>query len=355
MRVRFRGYWSETLPSGTVRHLVRIEGQPKRKIRIPVGPDDPAFSEHYHAARAGQRLEAKTAPEPAPLTLDALIADYLRHAEMATAAGRMNPATLRHKRSLLTRAADVLSPEGTRMGSLHRDLPPEAIEHIRDAWGARTGAADNLLKALRVVYDHARLPNPARAVRRVHISRGGATPWTAADVRKFADRHPPGTMPHLWLTLALWTGARIGDLAILGRRHETRRDGALWLEWQPGKKGSARVSLPMAPALHAATRAMVVQGPTYLLNAHGRPFASEAVLGNSVRDWTTQAGLTGRSSHGLRKALAELLAEAGCSEHEIMAIMAHSQPMTSAVYTKGARRARLAQEAMARIAGRSLL
>lgn len=57
------------------------------------------------------------------------------------------------------------------------------------------------------------------------------------------------------------------------------------------------------------------------------------------------------SSHGIRKALAELLAEEGCSEHQIMAVLSHTQPSTSAIYTKGAERRALAADAMGSIGG----
>lgn len=91
---------------------------------------------------------------------------------------------------------------------------------------------------------------------------------------------------------------------------------------------------------------MKVQGRTYLLSKHGRPFRSPEVLGNSVQGWTTEAGLSGRSSHGLRKALGGLLGDLGCSELQIMSILSHTEPTTSSIYTKSAERRRMASEAM---------
>ncbi len=52
----------------------------------------------------------------------------------------------------------------------------------------------------------------------------------------------------------------------------------------------------------------------------------------------------GRSKHGVRKALAELLTEEGCREHQIMSVLSHTQPSTSAIYTKGAERRAMAVE-----------
>lgn len=352
MRVRFKGYAPEVLPSGAIRHRVRVEGDPKRRILIPVGPEDPAFTEHYWAARVGQTVEtAHKAPKAPAASLDALVQDYLASLQVRVEGGTASPHTLRQRRSLMLRACDVLSPEGDRMGALHCDLPREAMVHIRDHWGARTAQADNCIKALRAAYDWALekgrvTSNPAMGLRRVHSSKGGAVPWTPADLRQFLDHHPDGTMPRLWLMLALFTGARRGDLTVLGRAHEVQRDGITWLDWQPGKKGSAPASLPMAPQLLSAARGMKVQGRTYLLSKHGRPFRSPEVLGNSVQGWTAEAGLSGRSSHGLRKALGGLLGDLGCSELQIMSILSHTEPTTSSIYTKSAERRRMASEAM---------
>ncbi|WP_353474819.1 site-specific integrase [Salipiger sp. H15] len=360
VQVRFKGYVPERLPSGAIRHRVRVEGNPKRRIVIPVGPEDPTFSEHYWAARAGHTIEVVEKKSCAPATsLDALIDDYLIALEAKVEGGAASIATLRQRKSLMLRAREVITPEGDRIGSLHCDLPREAMVHVRDHWGARTAQADNCIKALRSAYEWALekgrvQSNPTAGIRRVHRGRGGAVPWTTQDVKKFLAHHPEGSMPRLWLILALFTGARRGDLTILGRGHEVQREGMTWLDWQPGKKGSAPASLPMAPQLLAATRGMTVQGKTYLLGKQGRPLGSPDVLGNSVSCWTAEAGLSDRSSHGLRKALGGLLGELGCSELQIMSILTHTEPTTSSIYTKSAERRRMAHEAMKMVGGLKL-
>ncbi|ETX26486.1 tyrosine-type recombinase/integrase [Roseivivax isoporae] len=351
MRVRFRGYVPEKMKSGETRHRVRVEGNPKKRIVIPVGPDDPSFSEHYHAARAGQKLAAQKPKVALVGSLDALADDYLTNLEAQVGASRASPLTLKQRRALLKKACDFLSPEGDRMGSLHRDLPRPAILHVIDQFGAKTGAADNCRKALSAMYtwsvDRGKMDhNPVAGIARVHSYKGGAAPWSPEDVRKFMRHHPEGSVARMWLILAMLTGARRGDLAILGRQHEVKRDGIMWLEWQPGKKGSAAMALPMAPQLYEASRAMKVQGPTYLLTQYGKPMASPDALGRKVEKWTAAAGLTRRSSHGLRKALGTILGELGCSELQIMAILAHTNPTTSSIYTKGAERRRMAASAM---------
>lgn len=53
-------------------------------------------------------------------------------------------------------------------------------------------------------------------------------------------------------------------------------------------------------------------------------------------------GVQGYTIHGLRHQRGMELAEAGCSEHEIMAQLGHVTPQMAAHYTKEARRKQLA-------------
>lgn len=357
MRKRVAGYVPETRGGRTL-HRVRVEGQKRKRVTIPVGPDHPDFWPHYYAARAGRELPApaKTGKPPGK-TLRKMVDGYLDWLKRQAEAGNMSLMTWRQRRSLLLRVCDMPDDGGARtMGEYSPDMPPAAMLHIQDQWGAKTAQADASMKALRAAYRWG-IPrgwapaDPASAVVNVHSEKGGAVPWTSEDMAQFLARHPEGTMPRLWLLLAAFTGARLEDLSRLGRRHEVQRAGMTWLEWHPAKKGSAPVSLPMAPQLFEATRAMPVVGQAYLLLPSGRPWAGAPSLGNYVRRWTTAAGLERRSSHGLRKALGGLLATAGASEHQIMAVLAHTSPKTAAKYTRSANRAGMAAAAMAAIAG----
>jgi integrase len=59
---------------------------------------------------------------------------------------------------------------------------------------------------------------------------------------------------------------------------------------------------------------------TFLLTDQGKPYTA-AGFGNWFRDQCRAAGLSGCSAHGLRKAAARRLAEAGCSTHEICTLI----------------------------------
>jgi integrase len=350
MRINLKGYVPEPGRGGQTRHRVRVHGNAKKRITIPYGPDNEEFMPFYLAARKGYLLEQTATPEPEPIghirSLDASIDGYLEYLQKRVDKGLASPGTRKQRKSLLKRAADFKCPKGDRMGELHYELSPDGVEYIRDQWEDVTAQADNCVKAMAAMFKWLKIrPNPASGIAKVHVNQGGATPWTSADLKKFMGNHPDGSNARIWLYLAMFSGARREDLATLGRSHEVERDGLVWMEWQPAKKGSAFVSIPMMPQLLEATRAMKVQGLAYLLSDHGRPFRNGNSLGTKVQKWTAEAGLTKRSSHGLRKALAALLAEMGCTTHQIMAVLAHNKASTSEVYTKSAARTQMAKAA----------
>lgn len=355
MRVDLPGLLIEAHRNGAPRIRVRVKGDKARRITLPVPQDHPDFLHHYHAAREGREWRPGQR-KVVERSVDWLCRLYLDHLEKLVQAGQASRATLNQRRSVLTRFCDHQDEDGDRYGGAEMDIPTFAIIAVRDAWAHTPGAADNLVKTLRAVFKFARSrelvqANPAAGIEAINISKGGAKPWTLADLKAFRDRHPKGSMARLWLTLEVFTGCRIGDARILGRGHEVQRGGQTFLEWQPGKKGSAFVSIPMLPALHEATRAVTVVGPTYILNEKGQPFASTEALRVRVQRWITEAGLTDRSSHGIRKALGDFLAENGATQHQIMAVMAHTQAKTSEVYTRGVNRRNLASSAMQAMAG----
>lgn len=97
-------------------------------------------------------------------------------------------------------------------------------------------------------------------------------------------------MAHLALTLFMFTACRVGDVIRLGPRSEKAIDGIAHLDWQPAKRGSARVTVPILPPLARAVAAQKLAHPdAYLLTQWGRPFASPAAFGNKFRDWCAEA------------------------------------------------------------------
>lgn len=359
MRIKVKGLSREKHGSGH-RWRVRVEGDPKRKITIPVGPDHDDFQRHYRAARCGERIDA--APPPAAHgTMQWIMDSYLAHLERMVTAGQNSPLTLKERRNLATFVLSQRSDQKASFGRLYSGLPMTIpageLMAFQHRMAATPGKARNVWKLLNAAFDLAvqlghLQANPARAVPMPkYSSKGGATPWTIEDLQKYRRAHPPGTMAHLCLSLFMFTACRIGDAHRLGRKHEVTKAGAVWLSWQPGKRGSRAVEIPMLAPLHTAIRAQTVVGPAYLLTEHGKPFASAEGLRNRFKKWCLAAGLEDRSSHGIRKAAGHLMALHGATQYEIMAVHGHANASTSQVYTDTVERARLGEMAASKLSG----
>lgn len=346
MKIRYPGLLCERLPSGALRYRVRVEGDKTRRIPLSVTPEHPQFVEIYHAARAGVRLDPQASPEERAIrgSVGWLAAKHIAAMERAVEAGAASALTLKKRRGVMK----ILTE---RYADYAMEIPQAQLVELRDEMIDTPAWADSVIEGIRVMYRWAterRLcsVNPAVGIARIDRGGGGAVPWTAADLLKYRDYHRPGTTAHLALTLFMFTACRISDAILLGRKHETMIEGVRALRWQPVKRGSAEVAIPLLPPLYRATRAATVQGEAYLLNHRGQPFATPDSLGQMFRRWCRDAGLSNRSSHGIRKAAGHLLAQEGCSQYQIMTVHGHTQAKTSEVYTKGVERWRLARDAM---------
>ena len=85
-----------------------------------------------------------------------------------------------------------------------------------------------------------------------------------------------------------------------------------------------------------------------IVTAYGAPFSTKG-FGQFMSDAIREAGLPPWcKAHGLRKAAARRLAEAGCSAHEIMAVTGHKTLSEVERYTRAAEQERLNAAAMAK-------
>ncbi|MBT3139788.1 site-specific integrase [Phaeobacter gallaeciensis] len=364
----FPGLCKETTAAGNVRWRVRVDGEKRRKITIPVGPVHPDFQEHYDAARLGEKLKQQKTQKPEKGTLDELREHYVGWMEIQVQAGNLSQLTFASRRRGLQQACDCRAPNGkARMGEVSATLPLAAFGHIRDSFDTRTGAAATCLKALRAAYkwgSQRGFPedSPVFRVENTHVSKGGATPWTKEDKKKFLKRHGAGTMARRWFRLVDDTAGRIDDTRLLGPQHAKFRGDQQVISWQPGKSGSSPVEVPMSAELMCELAGLPEDAPAYLLTEWGKPFASSGSLDNRVRKWIIEAGLytigknkkgeevkkATRSQHGIRKACAEEIAEQGGSVYEVMSVLSHSDEKTAAIYTKRFERAQLAIQAAER-------
>lgn len=351
--IKLPGLLFDKMPSGNYRCRVRVEGHRDRKIVLHVMPEDPDFMEHYHAARLGKSLNGDTlfTPRPVKESLNWLIGLHLDDMERHVKAGTVAKGTFIERRSLLKQFAAMPVEDGDTRGDWEFDIPTTDLVRVHSELAATPTKADNTIKALKALYKWAikmgyATSNPAMGVERYNINKGGATAWKPADFKKYLEIHKPGTQAHLCLTLFAFTACRISDAYQMGRQHEKTIDGVRHLAWQPQKKGSAFVTIPMMPQLEEAIAAQKVVGTTYLMTAHGRPFSSAEGLRNRFKKWCEEAGLGHLSSHGIRKGAGEYLAENGATQYGIMTVHGHTEAQTSEVYTKNVQRRSLARETM---------
>lgn len=147
------------------------------------------------------------------------------------------------------------------------------------------------------------------------------------------------------MALMLYTGQRRSDMVKMGWQHITGdRIRVRQL------KTDAMLSIPIHPELadilaHATKTDMPI-----VLTQFGKPFTANG-FGNRMRKWCATAELPDCTSHGLRKAAARRMAEAGCTNKEIMAITGHQTDKEVTRYTKAADQKRLADRAMKALGG----
>ncbi|MFG6545369.1 tyrosine-type recombinase/integrase [Sulfitobacter sp. 1A13730] len=190
--------------------------------------------------------------------------------------------------------------------------------------------------------------NPARHAEKMKINPDGYHTWTEDEVNRFLERHGPGTKPRLVLLLAINTGMARQDLARANRSNI--KNGRIAYSRGKGEnyEGYTAADLPILPEL--AEELLQLPDDQELLIAKDRsdkPYAA-ASLGNWFRKRCAEAGVPG-SLHGLRKAGATRLADAGATEWEIASYLAHASTKHAAVYTKKADRTRLADSGFAKL------
>lgn len=192
-----------------------------------------------------------------------------------------------------------------------------------------------------------RADDPTRDVRSIRVKSEGFHSWSDAEIAQFEKRHPIGSRARLAFALLLYTGQRRSDIVRLGRQHV--RAAVLTVRQQ---KTGTELLIPVHPVLQAILNDTPKDNMTFLTTQFGKPFTSNG-FGNWFRDQCNTAELPQCSAHGLRKAAARWLAEAGCTAHEIASITGHASLKQVAHYTKAADQGRLASAAMEKVKTRT--
>src|SRR5262245_40220067 len=194
------------------------------------------------------------------------------------------------------------------------------IERILETKAATPAAANGLLKTLRQLLNHAvRMDmidfNPAISARRFKTHGDGIHTWSEDEIARFEAHHPVGSRERLALMLLLYTAQRMSDVVRMGRQH-MMLDGTISVQQQ--KTGTA-LFIPVHPELRAVLDALPKTDLQFLTTLRGRAFSAE-VFGKWFKIACRRARLSHCSAHGLRKAAATRLADAGCSASMIAAV-----------------------------------
>lgn len=264
------------------------------------------------------RIEAK-AVGPAPRSFAWLAQTYRASAEFT----QLAPSTqMDYGKTLDNLLVPALGPE--RFDCITRST----IKLVRDKvlrQGKAARTANKVKQVASLLYswaeDEELLPegmaNPGRALKKL---KGKAVPieiWSAEEVALFLQHADP----HLTtaILLALHTGQRAGDVVAmewsdhLGNMIRVRQN-----------KTDEPLTIPCHPVLAAHLKQIRTRfaGPI-LRMADGKPTNANALASALYRQVKRTPGMPHRSMHGLRYAAAGELMQAGCTVHQISAIIGH--------------------------------
>jgi integrase len=256
--------------------------------------------------------------------------------------GSLSPGTQRLRRGILEH---FRNEHGDRPIA---DMPAKFIALTLDR--LQPGAARNWLKSIRHLMQYAVAmelcrTDPTKGIKLPKLKSKEHRPWTEAEVAAYEAKHPIGSKARLAFALGYYTAQRRGDAIRIGRQHiagnfiQVRQD-----------KTDVLLDIPMHPRLRTIINAAASEDHlTFLIAKTGKPYNMTG-FSNQFRDWCNQAGLPKDCHfHGLRYSAAKMLAEAGCTPHQIASITGHKTLAMVQKYSKGAEQRRLATEAMAKL------
>ncbi len=316
-----------------------------RELGTDYGSDE--FKRRYAEADGeclGQRKAGAGGERTIPGSLSDLVASYFKSPEWRG----ISESTKRTYRGPID-----------KLRAKHGDKPVAELgrKHVMAILGEKAdtpAAANNLRKRLAQLLDHAIAlewitTNPARQVKPYRIDGTGFHTWDEGEIARFFEVHLPGTLAHRAVTLMLYTGAARVDAVALGPWN--MKSGRIEYRRQKTVRSNGQlVSIPVHPDLAEVLADLRGDRP-YLATAYGKPRSPDG-LGNAMREWCDKAGLATCSSHGLRKACARRLAEAGATAHEIMAVTGHKTLAEVQRYTESATREGLADSGMDKLLAR---
>ena len=298
------------------------------------------FRAAYHEATEGVRVAGRRAQ---PGTIGYLVGQYL-----ASAAYRgLADSTRRDMRGRLDWIRDAIG------GAKYAKIEPRHVAALMEKKGG-PAAANRLRKDLGQLYRFAgkrlgyRGPNPAALADAHKTKKGGYRTWTDEEIEIYRAAHASGTKARLAIEILLCTGASRVDAI-----NFTRANIAGARVRYCRAKTEQQVDLPILPELGRELSYLPPTQMVLLSREDGSKGYANESFGNIFRRWCAKAGLSGLPVHGLRKAGARRLAEAGATEFEVMSFLGHGTAREASRYVAAANRATLADSGMAKLGGRN--
>lgn len=325
---------------GRERHYFR----PPNGIAVPLPgkPGSPEYMAAYNeAAAAVAPKDPKRRTRGKDGTFERLAFEYYS----TTAFKGQKPGTQKTNRSIIDR---FLNDHGHR---LVRQMEYRHVEKIIAAKVDKPAAANNLLKRLRVLMRLAirlkwRADDPTLDVK--PFGEGSYHTWTEKEIAQYEARWPVGSQERTAFALHIFTGQRKSDVVKMTWADYDRAAGTITLQQKKTDQEAKdeEIVIPAHPALKDALAAAPMAHVMMLVTAYGKPF-TENGYGNWMADKIGASGVSDRCVlHGLRKAAARRLAEAGCSASQIMSITGHKSLKEAERYVRAAEQKKLAQAAV---------
>lgn len=323
---------------GKLRYRFRRKGF--KSAYLPGLPGSPEFAAAYEIAAGGGDALEIGAWRTRPGSINALAVVIYASAEWKM----LKPATQATYRGIIERLRTDygdLAVAGVRQSH---------VMTMRDRRADTPSAANNLVKVFRwmmgvAVSRQMRPDNPVIGVKPLKVASEGFHTWTEAEIAAFEARWPVGSRERTALDLLLYTAQRSGDVRHMGRQHVS--GGHISVKQD---KTGAELEIPVHARLAASLKTVPGNQMLFLQTQFGEPFTAKGFY-NWFKGACRSAGLPHCSPHGLRKSAATRLADAGCSEAQIMAVTGHQTAKEVQRYTAKRDQKRLAGAAMASVGG----
>lgn len=338
MRKKLPPNVEKNVVKGHVYLSYRVGKGPRIKL-----PDDPASDEFklaYAAAVAGEIATRPTPTKDAARSIGALVTSYLA-SDGFTSLGEGSKSGYRSRMDQIRRDHGHRAVAG---------LTKERIEEkVLKPLHNRPGAKIDTLKKLRILIRHAKddlkwlALDPSEGIKRGKSKEIRA--WTDGEMKVFEDRWPYGTKQRAAYELMLNVGTARVDTHLTTWAQADADD----FEYTRRKTG-VPVVVEKAQSLRSALAALPRRHVCIVTTEYGKPFTVDGFSG-WMRDAITEAGIKDLACrpHGLRKTFGRLMADAGCTAHEIMAALGHLTLAEAERYTREADRRRGGRRAIVKL------